>query len=127
MNYSWDQTYEFVTITIPVKDDCTKRDVKFESKPDNIKICISDKEICAGLLETSVYPGTWSFLEIKGSKNLTVELEKVDKTKWWNRLFKTDPPAFREPAPMLVCDLPQEERRDIEKKYLDEISKRLSK
>lgn len=122
--YSWEQTYDFVTICIPVDEGSTKRNIKFESDPEKIKIEYLGSVVCMGDLEDRVYPGTWSFITNRKSKILSIELEKVDKKKWWNRLFKTDPPAFREPAPIFVCDLPQEERRQIEKNYIEEISKR---
>lgn len=113
--YSWEQTYDFVTICIPVDEGSTKKNIKFESGPEKIKIVYLGSDVCVGDLEDRVYPGTWSFITNGRTKILSIELEKVDKKKWWDRLFKTDTPIRTAPPPRFLRDLPQDEIREVEK------------
>ena len=124
--YSWEQTHDFVTISTEVDASATKRNIKFESDPEKIKIAYLGTDsnfICMGELEDRVYPGTWSFITNGKTKILSVELEKVDKKKWWDRLFKTDLPIRTAPPPRFLRDLPQEERQEAEKIILEELKR----
>jgi len=125
--YTWSQTYDFVTITIDNIPDISKKDIRVSViAPNHLNVSLMGEHVCGGSLDSSVYAtSTWSFVSShQRNKQLVIELDKVDTSKWWKRLFDHETPINGETGPRFVADLPEEERRKIEKQYIEEIEKR---
>ena len=88
--YNWGQTLEEVELRVPLPFACKGRDLDVQIKKKALKVqikgqeAIIDGELCS---EIKVEDSTWV---LEDKRMLLVNMDKVDKMKWWDRLVTTD-------------------------------------
>lgn len=121
--FTWDQTFEFVTIEIPIKI-CKKTDLNVTIKPNSISVSINDNHLINGELEQKIYPNE-SFWTID-KDILTIELAKVntkDFDGWWKRLLKHEELKPGETISRPISELSPEMQLNYRKMQSDYIEK----
>jgi len=127
-NYSWAQTLQEVTITVPVPPGTNSRDVVCEMKKKSAKVGLKGQpSILEGeLFETiKVDDSLWN---LEDQKTLSVHLTKCDRMNWWKSLFKGGSEIDiqkTEPEPSKLSDLDPETRSTVEKMMFDQRQKQL--
>lgn len=126
--YTWSQTFEIITILIPLDEGVTTSAVKCNFNPKNICITVGEGVVCEGELHDTIYPSEsmWYIGSTGKSKALYIELSKVhtvDGQGWWSRLLTSeDEPTTVESAPRLLSECSDETKNRWEKD-MDEIIK----
>lgn len=90
-DYTWDQTFELVTIEIVLKAETMPKEIKVEFFTNRLKVTVQDIVRLEGELWASIAPreSTW-FLD---GNTLYIELVKVvtrDFEGVWSKCFKTE-------------------------------------
>lgn len=129
-NYVWTQTLQDLEIKIPLK-------VNFSVRPKDVSVTITKKRLTCGIKgqppiidgdfphEVKVEESTWV---IEDGKVLLLNLEKVDKMRWWAHVVTTDPEISTKkvnPEPSKLSDLDGETRGLVEKMMYDQRQKEL--
>nr|AFN53679.1 mitochondrial putative rotenone-insensitive NADH-ubiquinone oxidoreductase [Linum usitatissimum] len=126
-NYSWGQTLQEVTITIPVPQGTRSKQITCEIKKKSLKLEIKGSPtIIEGELYGSVKVGE-SFWNLEDQRIVSILLTKLDdKTNWWKSLMKGGPEIDVqkvEPEPSKMSDLDSETRSAVEKMMFDQRQK----
>jgi len=75
LEYTWDQDFYYLTITIPIEEDIKKKDVNVDFSFKYLKIQVKDKVLEGELYNNiAVDESSWYFKEGKEGKNLIIEL-----------------------------------------------------
>ena len=92
MNYIWDQNYDFITIIVDLESNVRARDILCDLSCHKIKLSILGETICEDELEAAIYPDqtVWYISTNNKTKQLFVELAKIEVNEWWKRLLKSD-------------------------------------
>ncbi len=127
--YSWTQKLEEVEIRVSMPCALRARDLavdmgkkKLSVKLKNGSKVIIEGELCA---EVKVEECTWV---LEDSKTLLIQLEKVNKMSWWDRLLTGDRPINTkkvQPENSKLSDLDGETRSMVEKMMFDQRQKEL--
>ncbi|KAJ6843891.1 protein BOBBER 1-like [Iris pallida] len=124
--YSWTQTLQEVTISIPVPQGTKARFVVYELKKNHLKVGLKGQPpIIDGELHQSVKLDD-CFWNIEDGKFISVLLTKQNQMEWWKCLVKGDPEIDTqkvEPEKSKLSDLDPETRQTVEKMMFDQRQK----
>ncbi|XP_043699251.1 protein BOBBER 1-like isoform X2 [Telopea speciosissima] len=125
-NYSWTQTLQEVTVTVPVPPGTKSRFVSCEIKKNHLKVGLKGQPpIIEGDLYQSVKVDD-CFWSIEDSKSISVLLTKQKQMDWWKCLVKGEPEIDTqkvEPENSKLSDLDPETRQTVEKMMFDQRQK----
>ncbi|KAJ6826083.1 protein BOBBER 1-like isoform X1 [Iris pallida] len=124
--YSWTQTLQEVTLSIPVPQGTKSRFVAYEVKKNHLKVGLKGQPpIIDGELYQSVRVDD-CFWSIEDGKFISVLLTKHNQMEWWKCLIKGDPEIDTqkvEPENSKLSDLDPETRQTVEKMMFDQRQK----
>ncbi|XP_068664699.1 protein BOBBER 1-like [Aristolochia californica] len=124
--YSWTQTLQEVTVSIPVPPGTKSRFVACEIKKNHLKVGLKGQPpIIDGELHQSVKADD-CFWSIEDSKAISILLTKQNQMEWWKCLVKGDPEIDTqkvEPENSKLSDLDPETRQTVEKMMFDQRQK----
>ncbi|KAF9616381.1 hypothetical protein IFM89_029635 [Coptis chinensis] len=124
--YSWTQTLQEATISVPVPEGTKSRFVVCEIKKNHVKIGLKGQPpIIDGELFQSVKVDD-CFWSIEDSKSISVLLTKQNQMEWWKYLVKGEPEVDTqkvEPETSKLSDLDPETRSTVEKMMYDQRQK----
>ncbi|PIA34716.1 hypothetical protein AQUCO_03700176v1 [Aquilegia coerulea] len=129
-NYSWTQTLQEVTVTIPVPQGTKSRFVACEMKKNRLKVGLKGQPpIIDGELFQSIKVDD-CFWSIEDGKFISVLLTKQNQMEWWKYLIKGDPEIDTqkvEPETSKLSDLDPETRQTVEKMMFDQRQKQMGR
>lgn len=129
-NYSWIQSLQEVTITIPVPPGTKSRSIVCDIKKNHLKVGLKgqppviDAELCKPVKVDE------SFWSLEDQKSVSVLLTKSDHMEWWKCLVKGDPEIDTqkvEPESSKLSDLDPETRSTVEKMMFDQRQKSMGR
>ncbi|KAJ6828201.1 protein BOBBER 1-like isoform X1 [Iris pallida] len=124
--YSWTQTLQEVTISIPIPQGTKSRFIAYEIKKKHLKVGLKGQPpIIDGELYESVKVND-CFWSIEDGKFISVLLTKQNQMEWWKCLVKGDPEIDTqkvEPENSKLSDLDPETRQTVEKMMFDQRQK----
>ncbi|KAK9094082.1 hypothetical protein Scep_025551 [Stephania cephalantha] len=124
--YSWTQTLQEVTVSVPVPEGTKSRFVVHEVKKNHLKVGLKGQPpIIDGELFQSVKVAD-CFWSLEDQKFISVLLTKQNQMDWWKCLVKGEPEVDTqkvEPASSKLSDLDPETRQTVEKMMFDQRQK----
>ncbi|CAK9136508.1 unnamed protein product [Ilex paraguariensis] len=124
--YSWGQSLQEVTITIPLPPGTKSRSISWELKKNHLKVGLKGQSpIIDGELFNSVNVDE-CFWSLEDQKSVSVLLTKKDRTEWWKSLLRGGDEIDvqkAEPEPSKLSDLDSETRSAVEKVMFDQRQK----
>ncbi|OHS99061.1 Nuclear movement protein [Tritrichomonas foetus] len=127
--YTWEQTLEDVTVSVIVESGVPGKMVNVKITKDHLIVGIKGKDpIIDGDLSELVKPGdsSWTIVDVKGGREIQVELIKKEGMHWWKNVIKGDPEidvSKIEPENSKLSDLDPETRQTVEKMMYDQQAK----
>ncbi|KAL9115371.1 MAG: hypothetical protein Q9227_000692 [Pyrenula ochraceoflavens] len=133
--YKWTQTIGDLDITVPVEGNLKGRDLKVELKKQSIYVGVKGREpIIEGPFPhpIQVDESTWTLTTTpsSSSKEISIHLDKTDKSSWWAHVVTSAPPidvSKIQPETSKLSDLDGETRGMVEKMMYDQEMKRQGK
>merc|ERR1711907_508322 len=122
--YSWVQTLEELTVTVPVPGNIKGSHVVCDIGNQKLTVGLKGKEpILNGKLQKKVNAedAIWTLEPTKGGKNVVITLEKVDQMSWWNAVVEGEQEINTkkvEPENSKISDLKDEETRQMVEKMM---------
>ncbi len=128
-NYSWTQKLEEVEVRVKLPFPCKGRDLQVDmaKKKIMVKVKGQEKALLEGelLKEIKLEESTWV---LEDKKSVLVNMEKVNKMEWWDKLVTTDEPINTQevqPENSKLSDLDGETRSMVEKMMFDQRQKEM--
>lgn len=125
-NYSWTQSLQEVTVTLPVPPGTKSRDIVCDIKKNHLKVGLRGKpSIIDGELYKPVKPDD-CFWSLEDQKAISILLTKHDQMEWWRCAVKGEPEVDTqkvEPENSKLSDLDPETRSTVEKMMFDQRQK----
>ena len=127
--YTWEQTLQDVTVSLIVESGVPGKMVNVKITKDHLTVGIKGKEpIIDGELSEPVKAGdcSWTIVDVKGGREIQVELIKKDGMHWWKNVIKGHPEidvSKIEPENSKLSDLDDETRQTVEKMMYDQQAK----
>ncbi|KAL5998985.1 transcriptional coactivator [Asimina triloba] len=125
-NYSWIQTLQETTVTIPVPQGTKARFVSCEIKKTHLKVGLKGQPpVIDGELYMAVKPDD-CFWSIEDGKFISILLTKQNQMEWWKSLIKGGPEVDTQkvqPENSKLSDLDPETRQTVEKMMFDQRQK----
>ncbi|EPS57644.1 salt tolerance protein 5-like protein [Genlisea aurea] len=127
-NYSWVQSLQEVTVSVPVPSGTKSRFIVCEIKKNHLKVGVKGQPpIINGDLYESVKVDD-CFWSLEDQKSVSVLLTKQNQMEWWKYLVKGDPEIDTqkvEPENSKLSDLDPETRSTVEKMMFDQRQKQM--
>ncbi|KAK9121947.1 hypothetical protein Syun_019564 [Stephania yunnanensis] len=124
--YSWTQTLQEVTVSVPIPEGTKSRFIACEIKKNHLKVGLKGQApIIDGELFQSVKVDD-CFWSLEDQKFISVLLTKQNQMDWWKCLVKGDPEVDTqkvEPENSKLSDLDPETRQTVEKMMFDQRQK----
>ncbi|XP_058100424.1 protein BOBBER 1-like [Magnolia sinica] len=124
--YSWIQTLQEATVTIPIPEGTKSRFINCEIKKNHLKVGLKGHPpVIDGELHASVKVDD-CFWSIEDGKFISILLTKQNQMEWWKSLIKGDPEVDTqkvEPENSKLSDLDPETRQTVEKMMFDQRQK----
>ncbi|XP_031100381.1 protein BOBBER 1-like [Ipomoea triloba] len=125
-NYSWVQSLQEVTITIPVPPGTKARFIECDIKKNHLKVGLKGQP---PVIDAELYKPVKvddSFWSLEDQKSISLLLTKSDQMEWWKFLVKGEPEIDTqkvEPENSKLSDLDPETRSTVEKMMFDQRQK----
>ncbi|XP_034711738.1 protein BOBBER 1 [Vitis riparia] len=124
--YSWMQTLQEVTVTVPVPPGTKSRFIVCDIKKNHLKVGLKGHPpIIDGELSKPIKPDD-CFWSLEDQKSVSILLTKHNQMEWWKSLVKGDPEIDTqkvEPENSKLSDLDPETRQTVEKMMFDQRQK----
>ncbi|GFP91300.1 protein bobber 1 [Phtheirospermum japonicum] len=125
-NYSWGQSIQEVTITVPVPPGTKSRAIACEIKKNRISVGLKGQPpILDGELFRPIKVDD-CFWSLEDQKSISILLTKQDQMEWWKYIVKGEPQIDTqqvEPESSRLGDLDPETRSTVEKMMFDQRQK----
>ncbi|KAL6320336.1 hypothetical protein AAG906_007033 [Vitis piasezkii] len=125
--YSWMQTLQEVTVTVPVPPGTKSRFIVCDIKKNHLKVGLKGHPPIIDVRELSkpIKPDD-CFWSLEDQKSVSILLTKHNQMEWWKSLVKGDPEIDTqkvEPENSKLSDLDPETRQTVEKMMFDQRQK----
>ena len=127
--YTWEQTLSDVTVSLIVEAGVPGKMVNVKITKDHLTVGIKGKDpIIDGELSEPVKASdcSWTIVDVKGGREIQVELIKKEVMHWWKNVIKGHPEIDTtkiEPENSKLSDLDPETRQTVEKMMYDQQAK----
>ncbi|KAL3650553.1 hypothetical protein CASFOL_006956 [Castilleja foliolosa] len=129
-NYSWVQSLQEVTLTVPVPAGTKSRAISCEIKKNRISVGLKGQQpILDGEFYNPVKVDD-CFWSLEDQKSISILLTKQDQMEWWKYIVKGEPEIDTqkvEPESSKLGDLDPETRSTVEKMMFDQRQKQMGK
>jgi len=128
--YSWTQTLQEVTVSIPIADNVNKKALNVELEPDTVHIAINGQTHIEGQWSEKIDAdsATWTIEHEGAQKHLILYLPKFNKMAWWGCVRKGDAEIDTtkiQPENSQLSDLDSDTRSTVEKMMYDQRQKQM--
>lgn len=131
--YSWTQTLKDANILIPVPKGTGAKQISCEITRTHLTVGMKGAPpILKGKMFGDVRPDEchWTLEEVKGTRMLSIHLDKVSEMQWWDKVVEGEPAINTkkvQPENSKLSDLDGETRQVVEKMMFDQRQKAMGK
>jgi len=122
--YSWIQTLEELTVTVPVPGNMKGKDVVVDITKTNLKVGLKNKPaILEGKLSKTVNAedAIWTLETTPAGKSIVITMEKTNQMEWWGAVVEGEQEINTkkvEPENSKISDLKDDDTRQMVEKMM---------